>query len=192
MFRRTYLVFLVTSLVVVGSATGTFAANDVGWDQVFRGSGNQYASWNATTTPDKVRAYSSTGAVHSNRCQDLFFDWWTNGDGHYDARVVRNCKDNSHRETEQNGDNWHKENDPRRTLAGVQKAAGCIYYINITSYVSPDAIVDCSQLTQTRDNVTDSHSYGASGNNFFVHFWIRWPNGDKDIVSGGDAWRSDA
>lgn len=179
-----------TALLLATVFSGAAAADDVaGSEQANRGSGTQFAWWLSNVLPDKVDAYVDTNSLGSGKCQDVFFDWRSSLD-HWDSRVVRNCYPNSRRETDQNGNGWYLEHwvNQNNTLTANQKAAGCIYYINRTSYTDSSGNLDCGQFSQDNDDVAERHAYPANAETMeyrFVQFWVRRENGNRDFISGG-------
>lgn len=168
------------------------AGYDIGSEQTSRGPGTEYASWNQSMDPDYLTAKATTNNNLANgRCLDVFFDWGTNAGIHWDSRVVRNCYPGSTRETDQSGNGVFRESEARAivTLQGAQRAAGCIFFTNGNTYVSNDAIVECSEFAGSRFEMHDGLSFPATqslANNHF-QMWVRYPNGNRDLIPGGVA-----
>jgi hypothetical protein len=93
--------------LAVGEASGTGSIT-------FGPEGSGTVTWNAASRT--VTITTKAGAL-AGKCLTTWFDWYTNGAGHYDARAVRVCRSNtsfSH--------TWSGENSK---VAGVQKLAVC-------------------------------------------------------------------
>lgn len=109
---------LVLSLMVVAgwaapATAGQGGNNSDGWYTSFVGhwsDAKQYMKWNVNQ--HKIRIWVRFGGPSGgtgNRCTDAVVDWNTNGTGHYDARVVRNCNPGGFIETDPGGDGFWQD-----------------------------------------------------------------------------------
>lgn len=151
------------------------------------GTSTQFMAWNKPLEKVRLRVTFGGNAEGSgDRCQDAAVDWNTNGTGHYDARVVRNCNPGHTEETDPDGNDWWQEpsNFQDADVRRVQR---------VGSYVFDD-----SDLT----NITNSsNAYGSEPSRAYgTGDWsqrIRTLYDDGDVVShehnparcaGNDTW----
>ena len=94
------------------------------------GSSSQHMRWKQPS--QRVRLWvtfagnpNSTGG----RCQDAAVDWNTNGTGHYDARVLRNCNPGHTEQTDPGGDGWWEEpnNFDGANVTQVQRVGSYVF-----------------------------------------------------------------
>lgn len=177
------LICLVLALLTPGIASAGFAEGN---DEVNRGAGAEGGAWDATLHPDYLNLYVSTSpALASNRCLDTFFDWRTSS-GHWDGRVVRNCRPDAWRDS----NNVFREDEAGAAkLEGAKTAGGCIFFQQNDSY-SNGGGVECTKMDGALNNADNGNAWGWGevDEDKFLHMWIRWQGGEVEVKSGGNAW----
>ena len=179
---------LATALTM---STGSMAfADDVSGSyktSIGAGSSEQYMAWRKPE--EEVRLWvdfdgnpSGTGS----RCQDAAVDWNTNGTGHYDARVVRNCNPGHFIATDAGGDGWWEEpNDyDEADVRRVQR---------VGSYVFKDD--DLTAITSSKNKYGNAPSRAAPTSDFAQRIRTLYDNGDISSFmhlpvrcAGDDVW----
>jgi hypothetical protein len=160
--------------------------HDTGYEDAHEGatSSAQYVSWELRGSGAgrgvRVESDASSG-MSTDICLDAIFDWMT-VDGHFDARVTRNCAPGWDRISDSGGDFWEPDNlwGPR-TLTGIQKGAGCKYEQVSTSGHTAPWLGDC-------DNVTGHQcvpSTVAPWTDLAQRVWVRHQDTTIDYNSGG-------
>jgi hypothetical protein len=126
------LIVVLVGMVVLGTTAAPALAVDgpvSGAERTTAGiAGNvQWFSWNRGDK--RVRLSNTTHANMSNaHCVDAFFDWRTSG-GHYDARILRNCKRGSYVQTDPasaGGDGYWSEDWGPRSITAVRVVVGYV------------------------------------------------------------------
>lgn len=90
------------------------------------GAGTQYAAWSVSGRKIRLSVLANSGMAAS-KCMDSMVDWYTNGTGHYDARVVRSCLPGGYIETDPGGDGyWNEFNTDwiTRVINKIQRGYG--------------------------------------------------------------------
>jgi hypothetical protein len=149
------------------------------------GAGNQFAGWNSELGNGASTLEVNTNDIGENRCLDVWHDWATTG-GHYDARVVRVCKDDGTRDNTNADGDFDEPNVPGRNLTGQNRGGACVYDF-------PTFVGACEQTPQAERNpgclVQDSADHPNNGVRPNVAsynsamMWIRYGTGSHGIVN---------
>ncbi|TIC79001.1 hypothetical protein [Nocardioides sp. GY 10127] len=96
-----------------------------GSDTVSAGSGSQFGRWSKSNKRLRLKV-SPNNNMNTDKCMDVMLDWGTQGNEHYDSRVVRSCLPGTNEETDPDGDGyWSEPSDwGGRTVTGIQKGWG--------------------------------------------------------------------
>jgi hypothetical protein len=124
-------------------------------------------TWDAPTKT--VTITTVTGTLPSGQCVTTWWDWYTNGGGHYDARAIRVCRSNEVLER-----TWSGERD---RVTGLQKLGVCYGPNNRTG--------DCRT-----DPRSAPITVRASFCNFTTGSYTLRSNGSVQSCDGGDPTRS--
>lgn len=128
--------------------------------------------------------FAATSTGSARYCHDAAVDWFTNGTGHYDARVIRNCNPGTTIETDPGGNGFWQEpnNYDEADVTRVQRAG---------SYAFPDD--DLSNVVQPENIHGGAPSNALATSNYsqrirtmydsglvqsFEHFPVRCSNND--------------
>lgn len=146
------------------------------------GNNNQRGYWRWGMGAWEVGGFADNqNGVNSGRCLDAYVDWSTI-EGHYDQRVVRNCKGTSYRQSGPSG--WLTEDpDGPRTIRGLQKGAGCLY-----DAVAPVSYLDCGQYPDNLPGCVVDDDFVSPFGDYRQRTWIRFVDGTIDLFDGGIPW----
>lgn len=136
--------------------------------------------WAAGSDAIKMQVYAGSG-LNSNRCADTWFDWDTSGSGHYDARVVRTCKPDSHRYTNAGGPGFYYEPSTSRTLTDEQKVFLCLY-----NQSTGNVILENAEIVAGGSGGLESvvPTYTQNNPNNVTRAWHRQADGDTYTSDG--------
>lgn len=134
-------VLALTSVLTL-AMSGQALADDVAGSyqtSIGAGSSKQYMAWSQSQEKIKLWVdFDGNPSGTGNRCQDALVDWNTNGTGHYDARVVRNCNPGHLVATDPGGDDWWQEpNDyDEADVRRVQRVGSYVFKDNDRSAIT--------------------------------------------------------
>lgn len=151
----------------------------------------QTVAWNLGNREVRVRSKTGDG-LNAGKCLDAAFDWMTDGitDGHYDARIARNCRPGTVVQSDADGNGyWLEPSDwGNRKVTGIQKAAGCNYDESNESYGN-----SCEYVAAGVDNCTFTKAIPfASGDSGPARIILRGNSGALFYNSGGDVQSADS
>lgn len=143
-FRRVWIALIGATflLPVAGPAhadqvEGAYTAN------LGPGLSYQFMRWSQPDRKIRLAAKFAGDSDTAARCHDAAVDWFTNGTGHYDARVVRNCNPGGYVETDPGGDGFWK--DPQdfdeADVTRVQRVGAYVFSdSNLSNIVADDPV----------------------------------------------------
>ena len=189
--KRLPISMSIAAVSVVASASGAWAdcnntgnPPDVSWQQYYAGAGSQVSTWNANAGNGTSTLDVNTNNIGDNRCLDVWHDWATTG-GHYDARVVRVCRDNGHRDNgNANGD--YDEPNTVRTLTGQNRGGACVY--SAYSFVgtceqTPASARNSGCLVQDVADHAGNGVQPAVGSYETAMMWLRYADGSVAVIN---------
>ena len=132
--RRLIVIALLACALSLGSAVA-FAAGtrQEGSDTAYAGPGTETGLW--STSNRRLRLRVATVGSNESICLDAMLDWNTPGPGHYDSRVVRNCRLDDSIATDRTGNGYWEEPSAAWNLRdpdGMQRGWGYVLEPNLS------------------------------------------------------------
>ncbi len=175
---------LIEAAVALG-ATGAILLSGTAWGDCGSGpiSGNAsptlttdryaYGVWNGGTDTLDVTTHANNG-LGSGKCVTGYFDWFTNGTGHFDSRAARTCDGNSYRSVN-GGADWQELSYVNREIRAEQKLGVC--------HGDKDSMGNCQSYVADGGCAVDS-AWPVNPNfpNTVTSAWIRRADGTVDLL----------
>jgi hypothetical protein len=176
---RIFVTIAAAGFVLLSSAAEASAdchgdGVDSGSATKYKGAGTQTMQW--SLSGKRVWVYSYTeDDMSTSVCLESKFDWMTNN-GHYDARVSRNCSVDS----VYGGSISEAPNFSGASVTGVQKSAGCRFVQSSSVYASDD----CAYISDSVPGCKWIDHLGWTSPSHAA--FLRKQNGDPEFNDGGD------
>lgn len=188
-WARQALTVGIATMLLVGGQSAAWADPSLGSDNAYAGGGHQYGFWDAFGhNKPWFRGWVQADGLANNRCQDLFFDWEELQGHHWDARVVRVCRDNGYRETDPGGNGFLQENEADRQLIAIARGGGCVWDSANNDYGGDP--INCEFFEDAATQFGNDRAQYCYNTNWTLGCWVRWPGGSVDYYDGGKGWSS--
>jgi hypothetical protein len=137
------------------------------------GPGTSYGSSYWASSTKFVNGFALGASMSGSNCETTAYDWATVS-GHYDARMIRDCDNDS-------GGYSFDLNEPSssRTLRGMQKWGVC--------YAPNGSNSGCTTSSQSESGcMITSMNFSFTTSNKTTRWWVHYSNGTYGYYSGGD------